>query len=309
MTRIKVAVLRGGPSPAYDDSLKTGAYVLSLLREMPEEYEPLDVFIARDGIWHFQGLSEEPHRILSRADVVWNALHGPYGEDGQVQQLLEKLKTSFIGSGILASSFSHNKELAKNLYRRYSLLTPESELVTENDLSSDERLVHIFRNYLHPVIVKPSTGISALGVRLAHSFQELKDSVRKTLEHSSKALVEEYVRGATVSCAVVERARGEELYALMPARLEVAKKRIALTFEEKKMVEEMARTAHRALGLRHYSSSDFIITPRGKIYILETNSVPVLHEDSLMHRSLKNTGWKPREFATHCLKLALNQIN
>src|SRR3989338_3677650 len=97
-SKIRVAVLYGGPSHAYDDSLKTGAHVLSLLREMPEEYEPIDVLISRNGDWHHAGLVEEPHKVLSRADVVWNALHGAYWEDGSVQQIFKNLHIPFAGS-------------------------------------------------------------------------------------------------------------------------------------------------------------------------------------------------------------------
>src|SRR5688500_17488429 len=114
MSRIKVAVLRGGPSGAYQDSLRTGSYVLSLLREMPEQYEPFDVFISRDGEWHRAGLVDEPHRILARADLVWNALHGDYGESGEVQKVLQDLQLPFTGSGMAASAFAHNKEMAKH---------------------------------------------------------------------------------------------------------------------------------------------------------------------------------------------------
>ena len=163
---IRVAVLRGGPSPAYDDSLKTGSYVLSLLREMPETYDPLDVFISREGEWHHAGVVREPHETLHGVHVVWNALHGPYGEDGGVQKILESLQIPFTGSGITASAFAHNKDLAKKFYREHSLLTPTSIILTEDDLNDDEKLIKIFRTYLHPVIVKPTTGVRALGIRM-----------------------------------------------------------------------------------------------------------------------------------------------
>jgi D-alanine-D-alanine ligase len=294
MSQIKVGVLRGGPTPAYEDSLKTGAYVLSLLREMPEDYEPLDIFISRDGDWHYAGLVEEPHKILSRADIVWNSIHGPYGEDGQIQRLLENLQVPFVGSSTVASTLSHNKGMSKELYRRSSLRTPESRVFDESDFS-DEKLIKVFRSLMHPVIVKPGNGVRALGVRIANTFQELKDAVRKTFAHSPKVLVEEYIQGSISSCTVIEDAKGEKYYALVPSGRQPV--------ETNKQIEEMAKKAHEVLNQRHYSSSDFVVTPKGKIYILETNSVPVLHEDSHLHRSLCATGWKPREFVEHCLKM------
>ena len=91
MSKVKVAVLRGGPSSKYDISLKSGHEVLSYLREMPEKYDPIDIFISKDGDWHKFGIVEEPHQALQHVDVVWNGLHGAYGEDGQVQRLLESM--------------------------------------------------------------------------------------------------------------------------------------------------------------------------------------------------------------------------
>ncbi len=299
-SKIRVAVLRGGPSYAYEDSLKTGSYVLSLLRDMPETYDPLDIFISREGQWHHLGLVCNPHQVLRSVHVVWNALHGPYGEDGSVQQLLESLQMPFTGSGITASAFATNKDVAKRLYKKHSLQTPISITLNEDDLKDDEKLIKIFRAYLHPVIVKPATGVRALGVRMAHSFEELKNAVKKTFQHSPKVMVEEYVKGTISSCMVIENAKGEKLYALLPTGRHPV--------EVNKQIERMAKTAHEALGQRHYSSSDFIITPRGKVYILETNSLPVFHEDSLAHRSLLATGWRPRDFVDHNLKLALGTI-
>jgi D-alanine-D-alanine ligase len=246
--KTRVAVLRGGPSHGYSDSLKTGGFVLSLLRSLPEQYEPIDIFISRDGLWHHEGLVSEPHKILSRADLVWNALHGQYGESGEVQQLLSSLQKPFTGSGIAGAAFSHNKELSKKLYQDNSLLTPESSLVV-NEANYETELVKIFQNYIHPVVVKPATGVRGEGIRLAHTFPELKEAVRRAFSHSEKVMIEEYVRGTVVTCAVVEWARGERLYALLPVHVETEHRRARPKLEEVKRIEEMSRVAHEALGL------------------------------------------------------------
>ncbi len=293
-----MAVLRGGPSQGYTQSLQTGSNVLSILRELEEQYEPLDIFISREGEWHRGGLVLKPEQALHDADVVWNALHGEYGEDGQIQRILETLQLPYTGSEAVPSALSHNKHLAKDLYRRHSLPTPEFELVTEENFN-DEKLVHIFRNFLHPVVVKPADGVHSIGVKLAHSFHELKEAIQEAFKHSSKVLVEEHVRGTVVTCTVVENARGEELYALIPTGNRTSEENILLT--------EMSKKAHEALGLRHYSSSDFIITPKGKIYILETNSLPTVHTESPIYESLKATGWKAVHFINHLTELALRK--
>lgn len=297
--RIKVAVLRGGPSEGYEHSLKSGAHVLKVLRELPENYEPLDIFISRDGEWHREGLVESPEQALRHVDVAWNALHGRYGEDGQIQRILESLKVPYTGSDALPASLSYNKHLTKEIYRKHSLLTPEFEVFTEEDLT-DEKLIKVFRELLHPVVIKPVLGTHSIGVRRAHSFNEVKEAVREVLKESPKVIVEEEVRGMEIVSTVIEKAKNERLYTLIPTGGRIS--------EENKKISEMSRIAHEALGLRHYSSSDFIITPKGRIYILETNALPTLHEDSHLHSSLKNTGWKPKELIEHCINLALGKI-
>jgi len=309
-SKIKVAVLRGGPSSDYDASLKTGEYILSALRDMSEVYEPVDIFISKNGEWHRKGLVYEPHRALEHSDVVWNALHGSYGEDGQVERLLESLQIPFTGSSAVASALALNKEMARRLYRKHSLLTPAHELITEDNFG-EERLIDIFRNFLFPVIVKPANTSGSLGVSLAHTFLELKQTIKETFAHSPRVLVEEFIKGNEVSCVVIEDVKGERIHALLPASPELqrgepsSKSKFKLEIEESKRIEEMAKRAHEALGLSHYSGSGFIVTPQRKIYILETSSLPMLHENSLVPRSLHAAGWRPRDFVDHVLRLAV----
>src|SRR3989344_3527533 len=264
-SKIRVAVLRGGPSSAYENSLKTGAHVLSLLQEMADVYEPVDIFISKDGEWHLSGLVYEPHKALSHTDIVWNALHGSYGEDGQVQRVLEGLQIPFTGSSAVASALAMNQDMAKRLYQKHNLPTPAYEIFTEDSLNED-RLINIFGNYLPPIIVKPAR--CSHDVSLAYTFSELKEFIKKALTFSPRVLVEEFVRGKDVTCTVIENAREEKIYALLPTLSERSEVGVG------KQIEQIAKQAHRALGLSHYSSSDFIITPKKKIYLLKTSISP-----------------------------------
>lgn len=307
-SKIRVAVLRGGPSHEYEDSLKTGARILSLLNENKGRYKPIDIFISKDGEWHYNGAVYKPEDALWHSHMVWNALHGPFGEDGQVQKILESMEVPFSGSERGPSFLSINKELAKNIFKSEGLHTPGHELLTRDTLNED-KLVEIFRNYLHPVVVKPSTGSGWAAVRPVYTYPELKEAIESAFRHSPKVLVEEFVRGKAASCVVVEGARGEELHALMPVEIGKEEDSCPGSFstDENKELEEAAKLAHRALGMRHYSVSDFIVTSKGKIYILETNSSPKLHEDSLSHKALGATGWKPHHFLDHIVERVLNR--
>jgi len=321
--KIRVAVLRGGPSSGYDVSLKTGRHVLSLLRDNPEIYEPRDVFISRLGEWYTHGVVRKPEDALLGTDVVWNALHGAYGEDGEIQSFLEELGIPFTGSLSEASELAMDKIRAKKVFAKNSFLTPRHEIVEDN--ISPEQLLFIFRNFLHPVIVKPANGGSSIGTCIAHTFQELGEAIKHALKHSRRALVEEFIRGKEATCGVVENARGEKLYALLPIEIRKPTKRSFFDYDAKysgeteeicpgnfsqktlREIENLAKKAHEALGLNHYSRSDFIVTPRGKIYILETNSLPGFTEESLMPKALHAIGWHPRSFVDHIIKLSLER--
>ena len=288
-SKIRVAVLRGGPSSAYENSLKTGAHVLSLLQEMADVYEPVDIFISKDGEWHLSGLVYEPHKALSHTDIVWNALHGSYGEDGQVQRVLEGLQIPFTGSSAVASALAMNQDMAKHLYQKHNLPTPAYEIFTEDSLNEDQ-LINIFQNYLPPIIVKPAR--RSHDIFWAYTFNELKEFIKKALTFSPRVLIEEFIKGDEITCIVIEGAKK-------------VKDNFPRLGETGKEIEIMAKRAHEVLGLSHYSSSDFIISPKKKIYILRTNSLPELYKDSLTHQSLQATGWHPRDFVDHIIKLAI----
>ncbi|MBX4195524.1 hypothetical protein KW796_01015 [Candidatus Parcubacteria bacterium] len=293
---MRIAVLRGGPSAHYENSLKTGGHVLSLLREMPEKYEPVDVFISKNGEWHIMGRRQDPQKALIHIDLVWNALHGNYGEDGEVSRLLSNLNMPHTGSGTLGLTISFSKDLAKNIYAKSGLLTPKHEVVT-HDASLDD-LLHIFRTYVHPVMVKPVHGRFSLGEEMVHSFEELKHAVAGAFSHAERVMVEEYIRGTEASCAVMERFRDQDLYTLIPSPNEFKP-------SIHKQIEHMAREAHKSLGLRHYSSSDFVVTSKGRIYILETNALPEFDQDSALSASLSSVGISPKEFIEHVVSLAV----
>ncbi len=322
LQKLRVAVLRGGPSPEYEISLKTGQNILSILRANENAYEPVDIFIDKDGAWHHRGMVTTPDAALRHIDVAWNALHGAYGEDGKVQNILDFHRIPYTGGEAFPSALAMNKVMAKNIYLSNGIHTP-MHVVVEAGSDLDIELTKIFRNFMHPVIIKPTNSGSSLGMRLAHTWQELKDGVKSGLENSEKVLIEEYIRGKEATCGIIENFRGEKLYALIPLEIvkpssmpifdyeskysNVVKKQCPGSFstEENRRIEDAARRAHASLGLRHYSRSDFIITKSGKVYILETNSIPGFTKDSLFPQSLGATGIKENDFVEHLINLAI----
>lgn len=324
MLGMKVAVLRGGPSDEHDVSLRSGSSVLESLAEIG--HITRDIFIDKDGVWHERGRPVDETVVLSSVDIVIPALHGAYGEDGKVQQLLERHGVRYVGSDALASALAMHKVRAKDILRAYSpdVLMARHALV-EKDEDVDERMYEILRTFTLPLIVKPVSSGSSVGVTLARDYQTVRHAVDSIHQSGSHALVEEYVSGREATVGVIENFRDEELYVLpvieiIPPPSEdffsIEAKYSGTTQElcpgnfssdEVRELGRLASLAHKALGLRHYSRSDFIVTPRG-IYYLETNTLPGMTAESLFPKMLRAIGSSISEFMQHLIQLTTRKI-
>ena len=319
MLKKKVGVLRGGPSSEYEVSLKTGK---SVMDSLVDRYEVLDIFIDKEGIWHYLGAPITPEKVFKKVDVIFNALHGAYGEDGTVQKLLDTFGVPYTGSTALASALGMNKVLSKKIFVNNEIKTPLHKTISKKDNVAEE-VIKLFKTFPMPVVVKPVNGGSSVGTAIAKTMVELELAVNDALKYSDTALIEEFIAGKEATCGVVDNFRNEKIYALLP--VEIRKPDASAFFDynakysgqsqeicpgnftevEKRMVQQMAQEAHRALGLRHYSRSDFIIHPKRGVYILETNTLPGLTGESLMPKSLAAIGCSLPDFLDHLIKLAL----
>jgi D-alanine-D-alanine ligase len=326
MTKTRIGVVRGGPSSEYEISLRTGAAVLDALDR--EKYEPLDIVISKDGPWHLHGLEIKPHEVVGRVDVIFNALHGYYGEDGKIQQLLEAHSIPFTGSGSLSSAIAMNKILAKEYFRRAGLKTPMHVLIeggtAKKEINVGKAYLLAHSKFPLPYIVKPVSAGSSIGVSMIKSRNDFALALHKAFEFGDSVMVEEYILGIEANVCVIEGYRGKDLYVLPPVEIRPidrntfdyeakyeggSREIVPATFPTsiKTELERLAVAAHSALGLRHYSRTDFIISPRRGIFILETNSLPGLTDESLVPKALKAVGSSLSELAEHLISLALDE--
>lgn len=317
--KIKVGVLRGGPSGEYEISLQTGANVL---KNLGEQYIPQDIFISRDGIWHLGGVGKAPDKILQQVDVVWNALHGSYGEDGKVQKILESFDVPFTGSLSFPSSIGINKELSKKLFLSHGYKTPTYAILNPKD-NTRERVIELFQSFPQPSVIKPIASGSSVGITIAKDFPTFFKGIENAFRHGGKVIVEEYIAGRDAMTGVIDNGGGKRAAALFPVEVIKPKDRDFFDYEsrgheetrrivptnfspeEKSAMQHMALTLHGALDLRHYSSFDFIVTPNRGIYILEVNTLPGLTAQSLFPASLNAVDISMPEFIDHVLTLAL----
>lgn len=321
MHTIRVGVLRGGPSDEYDVSLQTGATVL---KHIPQsKYSVRDILIDKQGIWHVAGVPTLPHEALNHVDVVFNALHGYYGEDGKVQHILETHNIPFTGSTSIPSSIGMNKVMSKEVFKNAGIKSPLYKVVTISSLNEDE-IYSLFKTFTLPFIVKPASSGSSVGVSVVKDFESFPLALEKAFQYDDSVLVEEYISGREATCGVIDGYRDHDIYALPPIEIRTPKGHFFdfdlkykggieeivpgnFTEAEKKELEKVAKEAHKALGLRHYSRSDFIIHPRRGIFILETNTLPGLTESSLIPKALHAVGAPLHHFIDHILELALQR--
>lgn len=319
-----VAVLRGGPSNEHEISLQSGH---AFVKHFPEErFTVRDIFIDKQGVWHHRGRPVSPEQALRLVDVVIIALHGAYGEDGEVQKVLERFGVPYVGADPFASFLSGHKVLAKEKAKEHGLKTPKYHLI-EVGQDVGKAVDGVVRSFLQPVVVKPVSAGSSQGVSLVSGHGEVLHAVEKLFEEGASAvMIEERIRGKEATVGIVEGLRGERLYALPPIEIrppadigffsyeakyhgiseEICPGRFSK--DESRELMEAARIMHDALGLRHYSRTDFIVAKSG-IYFLETNNAAAvgMTEESLFPKSLAAVGVKFSDFLEHLVTLALKR--
>lgn len=332
---ITVGVVRGGISPEYKVSLDTGGAVLSHLRseKLNNKYKALDVLIDKSGVWHINGLPVDPAQLVHRVDVVWNALHGDYGEDGKIQQLFDQLGVRYTGSGAFASAIGYNKALSKQQFSNLGIRTPKHMLfpVYMPDIDGDvnyysqRSALHVLGQMPPPWITKPVSSGSSFGIHVCKTIDDLIRAFREHTNARDGMLVEELIAGKEATVAVIEGFRGQEYYSLPPIEIRIPKKKTFFdydakysgasqeicpgnfTSDEKIELEHLARLIHRSMGLSHYSRTDFMVHPKRGVYAIEVNTLPGLTDESLTPKALSAVGSNMTEFIDHVLKLVLNK--
>lgn len=324
MSRIHVGVLRGGPSSEYKVSLTSGAAVIENLSE--EKYDVKDILISRDGQWHNRGMPVTPDRALQNVDVAFIALHGEYGEDGEVQKILDAHSIPYTGSGVFASSIAMDKGRTRaHVGSLEGVKMPPYLVLHGDDIGDDYNAAsqQVFLQFGPKYIVKPLRGGSSVGIVTASSVNELAGALQEVLKTTDAVIVEQFIMGREATCGVVENLRDEDCYHLPPVEIQVstdgvfdydakyggATEKVCpgnFSTDEKERIQRAARAVHKALGLEQYSRSDFIVAPSG-IYFLEVNTLPGLTPSSLLPQSLEAVGITFPEFLDHLITLTLPQ--
>ncbi len=236
--------------------------------------------------------------ICRKADMVFVALHGLNGEDGRIQAAFDLLGIRYTGSGYLGAGMAMDKIITKTMVRPLGIRTPdwrEYHGVQETDLAAIAAECQV------PCVVKTPTGGSSVGVFIVRSREELESALQEARRYSSDILVEQFIEGRELTNAVLLD-RYLPCVEILPktggydysnkykagATEEICPGRI--TEEQAQIMGEMALKVHKALGLRTYSRSDFMMTEDGTIYFLEVNTLPGMTPTSLVPQEAAAVG-------------------
>jgi D-alanine-D-alanine ligase len=305
---LKVAVLKGGRSLERGVSLRSGARVEDALARLGHEVLALDVG------------SDLIKRLGSdRPDVAFVAMHGPGGEDGTAQELLEILGIPFTGPGVAACMRCIDKVLAKHVMREEGVPTPDWFAFNETafrELGAGDALGELEQRLGFPLVVKPSRGGSALGVRFAAGPGEVPEALVSAFSYDKRILLERFVDGRELAVSVLG-GKALPIVEAIPAggdrydfeaRYEIGRTTFACPAElaeaDADAVTAAALGAYSALGCSGFSRVDLILGAGGPA-VLEVNAIPGLTDTSLLPQAAEAAGLSFEQLVARILELAL----
>jgi D-alanine-D-alanine ligase len=301
-------VLKGGRSLERQVSLRSGARVQDALERLGHEVVAIDA-----------GLDLVRQLRDARADVAFVAMHGRDGEDGTVQELLEIAGLPYTGSGVLACARAMDKVLAKHLMLEAGIPTPEFFAFSETafrDLGAADLLPAMEERLDFPIVVKPASGGSALGIRFAGSPDDVPGALVSAFSYDSKVLLERHVAGRDLAVSVldgealqvVEAIPRDENFYDFESRYEIGRTDFAcpadLPGDATECAQELALRTHRLLGLEGFGRVDLMLDEGGDLWVLEANPIPGLTDTSLLPQAAEAAGIGFDQLVERILELA-----
>jgi D-alanine-D-alanine ligase len=330
MAKVRVAVVMGGRSSEHEISLASARSVLESLD--PARYETVTVEIGRDGRWEL-GSGSRPElegdgrsvvetlpvptsrvpATLAEVDVVFPVLHGPFGEDGTVQGLLELADVPYVGAGVTASALCMDKDLFKSVLRDHGVPVTRSVTLRKPDGFESP--------FGFPVFVKPARLGSSVGITKARGVDELRAGLELAFRHDEKVLVEEFVSGVEVECSVLGN---EEPIASIPGEI-VANADwydFSAKYDEGGMdlvipprvpeksierVQELSVQAFRVTECEGMARVDCFVREDGEVLINELNTIPGFTATSVYAKLFEASGIPYEELLERLVQLALER--
>lgn len=288
-----VAVVMGGPSAEREVSLNTGAAIANALREY--------------GYTNVVEIDLDPRNFgkqlaESKAEVVFNAVHGLYGEDGRLQTLLEIREMPYTGSGMIASVSCMDKVITKRMLRDAGISTPACLIVNKKESGIKEK---IMQRFSLPVVIKPASQGSSIGVEIVKEEKQLDEALANAFKYSRDILVEEFIGGKELTVSMMQKdgevvalpvihiAPHSGTYDYHSKYTKGATEYICpadLDEETTKKVQEISKQAYEVLGCSGVARADVMLDKAGNGYVLEINTVPGMTATSLVPKAAAAAG-------------------
>lgn len=286
--KTKIAVLMGGPSKEAEISRNTGTAIYNALKEKGYNVIPMEL---------------QPSTFLydlkeNNVEIVFNALHGLYGEDGRIQSILESVGIPYTGSGVLASAISMDKSATKRYLSVEKISTPQYKIFNKRfDKDLDKIVKIIEQEFTVPLVIKPASQGSSIGVEIVKDKNLVKDAVKNCFGYCDNIVVEEYIKGKELTCGVMEK-DGEiialpivwiaphtgayDYYSKYTKGATDYHCPAPLPEEVTAEVQKLAKDTYRVLGLSGVARIDLMLDEKNKPYVLEANTVPGMTGTSLV---------------------------
>lgn len=285
-----IVVLMGGISPEREISLRSGKAIANALSK---DNNVIKIIVNDDMVDELDNYN---------IDVAFVALHGYFGEDGGIQKVLESKGIPYTGSGISASRLAMNKLKSKDIFKRNNIPTPDFVLVSAEQSMSE--ITKGVKNLKLPVITKPVSNGSSIGISIIKEYMEIIDAIEHTGTYSEEILVEECIEGRELAVSILDdkalpviEIKTSTGFYDYDAKYKSDKTRyVVLTSADESSettlshavynrVKDLAVRAHNSLGCRNFSRVDMILNKDNEIYILEVNTIPGFTERSLLPKA------------------------
>jgi D-alanine-D-alanine ligase len=310
MKRVRIAVLAGGWSSEREVSLRSGEAVFNALDK--NRYDVI-MYDPRDDL-------ESLFRAKNEIDLAFILLHGRFGEDGRIQGLLDIFGIPFAGSGVISSAMALNKRISKDLFYRAGLKVANDIILRKGEAYS---VSAIEREVGQKVVIKPVSEGSSMGISICGGAEEINKGISVAFRYDSEVMVEEYIEGREITCGVL----GFNPLETLPL-IEIlpnteyrffdyeAKYKTGATNEicpavipEKaaENIRDYAKKAHIALGCSLWSRTDMILKDE-TVYVLETNTIPGMTDNSLFPLAAAEAGMPMAVLIDKMIQLSLSQI-
>ena len=304
-SKYSVAVLMGGPSSEREVSLRSGRAAAIALGGLGHDVAEIDLH--RDDGDELLGV---------KADVAFLALHGRFGEDGEIQRLLEKKRLPYTGSGPVASRLAMDKLESKRLFIKAGIDTPAYQVLTRGD--GPEELEACARSLGFPLVIKPRAEGSSVGVSVHRDRSRLSEGLELATRSGRTALMERFVEGREMTVGilddrplpVIELRNQRDCFDYAAKYQDAATQVIvdpALPQRDRVALQMTALRSHRALGCEGATRVDLFLTAMHEIQVLEVNTIPGLTERSLLPRAARAAGMQYDDLCDHMIRMAFKR--